>query len=351
MATFIQANHTIQKLTSPKSSEVIGPYHKLVIEQSLESGNFVVTQNKATAFAVNSTSQTITHLHQASGHPSYKYFKQMYPNRQIPHLDCSTYNARKMTKIPFQGTFPTCHQKLEFLHLDLCGPISPASVSGSKYFLRIMDGYSHFVWIFFLQIRISHLTSAPYTPEQNPFAERGNHTTVKKSRCLLKDSGLGLSYWDDAANTAVYLENLTPQKAINFQTPYFKWLEQNPSLKNLHPFGCKDTSLILSPPSKFNQKGELGIFIGYGEGHRTYQILNLETVNVKISHHVKLNNNIFPSFSYLDSNKTDTFTFPDNLYLPFINPNVKISNISHPTKENPTQMSSTLAYEESEIPI
>ncbi|MBW0477641.1 hypothetical protein O181_017356 [Austropuccinia psidii MF-1] len=255
-----------------------------------------------------------------------------------------------MTKTPFKGTFPICHQKIQSLHLDLCGPISPASVSGSKYFLRVMDGYSHFVWIFFLtnksqcislikkiilklerqsnclvsnivsdngtefknnelttfyqQKGISHLISAPYTPEQNPFAKRGNCTT----------------------------------------TPYFKLFEQ-------HPFGCEATSLILPSPSKFSQKGELGIFIGYGEGHQTYWILNLETGNVKISHHVKFNYNIFPALSYPYSNKTDTFTISDNLYLPAINPNVKTSDISHPTKINPTQDINTPAGEEIERQI
>lgn len=34
-----------------------------------------------------------------------------------------------------------------------------------------------------------HLT-APYTPEQNPVAERGNRTTVEKARTLLKHAGL-----------------------------------------------------------------------------------------------------------------------------------------------------------------
>ncbi|MBW0520021.1 hypothetical protein O181_059736 [Austropuccinia psidii MF-1] len=75
MATFIQANHTVQRSTSPKSFKVIGPNHKVVIDRSLESGNFVVTQNKGIEFAVNSTSKIIIHLHQASGHPSYEYFK------------------------------------------------------------------------------------------------------------------------------------------------------------------------------------------------------------------------------------------------------------------------------------
>ncbi|MBW0493305.1 hypothetical protein O181_033020 [Austropuccinia psidii MF-1] len=109
MATFIQAKHTVQKSSSPKSFEVMGPNQEVIIEGSFESGSFVVTQNKATDFAVDSTSQTIMRLHQDSGHPLYEYFKQMYQNRQIPLLNCSTCNTSKMTKTPFKGIFAICH--------------------------------------------------------------------------------------------------------------------------------------------------------------------------------------------------------------------------------------------------
>ncbi|MBW0566500.1 hypothetical protein O181_106215 [Austropuccinia psidii MF-1] len=120
-----------------------------------------------------------------------------------------------MTKVPFSGSFPQANWQLEFLHMDVCGPISPQSVSGAQYVFKILDGFSHFSWIFFLKSkaetkeilkieqqsnlkvtnivsdngteffnteireffkgnRIPHLTTAPYTPEQNPFAERSN---------------------------------------------------------------------------------------------------------------------------------------------------------------------------------
>jgi transposase InsO family protein len=38
---------------------------------------------------------------------------------------------------------------LELLHMDLFGPI--ASIGGSKYCLVIVDDYSRFTWVFFLQ--------------------------------------------------------------------------------------------------------------------------------------------------------------------------------------------------------
>ncbi|PLW29180.1 hypothetical protein PCANC_25834 [Puccinia coronata f. sp. avenae] len=40
----------------------------------------------------------------------------------------------------------------------------------------------------------------------------------------------------------------------------------------------------------------MGIFLGYGEGHRSYRILDAETGNVKITHHVKFNHHVFPSY-------------------------------------------------------
>jgi hypothetical protein len=40
---------------------------------------------------------------------------------------------------------------LELLHMDLFGPIAYISISGSKYCLVIVDDYSRFTWVFFLQ--------------------------------------------------------------------------------------------------------------------------------------------------------------------------------------------------------
>jgi hypothetical protein len=37
------------------------------------------------------------------------------------------------------------------LHMDLFGPIAYISISGNKYGLVIVDDYSHFTWVIFLQ--------------------------------------------------------------------------------------------------------------------------------------------------------------------------------------------------------
>jgi hypothetical protein len=40
---------------------------------------------------------------------------------------------------------------LKMLHIDLFGPIAYISISGNKYGLVIIDDYSRFTWVFFLQ--------------------------------------------------------------------------------------------------------------------------------------------------------------------------------------------------------
>jgi transposase InsO family protein len=45
----------------------------------------------------------------------------------------------------------TTDRPLELLHMDLFGPITYISIGGSKYYLIIVDDYSRFTWVFFLQ--------------------------------------------------------------------------------------------------------------------------------------------------------------------------------------------------------
>jgi transposase InsO family protein len=45
----------------------------------------------------------------------------------------------------------TTDRPLELLHMDLFGPIAYINIGGSKYRLVIVDDYSRFTWVFFLQ--------------------------------------------------------------------------------------------------------------------------------------------------------------------------------------------------------
>jgi hypothetical protein len=45
----------------------------------------------------------------------------------------------------------TTSRPLELLHMDLFGPVAYLNIRGSKYGLVILDDFSHFTWVFFLQ--------------------------------------------------------------------------------------------------------------------------------------------------------------------------------------------------------
>jgi transposase InsO family protein len=65
---------------------------------------------------------------------------------------CSACQARKQVGVhhPHKNIMTT-ERPLELLHRDLFGPIAYISISGSKYCLVIMDDYSRFTWVFFVQ--------------------------------------------------------------------------------------------------------------------------------------------------------------------------------------------------------
>lgn len=40
---------------------------------------------------------------------------------------------------------------LELIHGDLCGPISPPTSTGNKYFLLMVDDHSRYMWLVLLK--------------------------------------------------------------------------------------------------------------------------------------------------------------------------------------------------------
>jgi hypothetical protein len=135
----------------------------------------------------------------------------------------------------------TTDRLLELLHLDLFGPIAYISIGGSKYCLVIVDDYSCFTWVLFLQEKsqtqetlkrflrraqnefglrikkirsdngtefknsqieefleeegIKHEFSFPYTPQQNGVVERKNRTLLDMARTMLDEYKTPDRFW------------------------------------------------------------------------------------------------------------------------------------------------------------
>jgi transposase InsO family protein len=179
---------------------------------------------------------------------------------------------------------------LELVHIDLFGPIAYISVGRSKYCLVIVDDYSRFTWIFFLQEKsqtqeilkrflrraqnefglriknirsdngaefknsqiegfleeegIKHEFSSPYTPQQNGAVERKNRTLLDMATTMLDEYKSLDQFWVEAINTACNSFNRLYLHRILKKTSYELLTGKKPNVSYFIVFGSKCFILI-----------------------------------------------------------------------------------------------------------
>jgi transposase InsO family protein len=77
----------------------------------------------------------------------------------------------------------TTSRPLELLHMDLFGPVAYLSIGGSKYGLVIVDDFSRFTWVFFLQYK----SETQGTPKR--FLRRAQNEFDLKVKKIRSDNG------------------------------------------------------------------------------------------------------------------------------------------------------------------
>jgi transposase InsO family protein len=219
---------------------------------------------------------------------------------------------------------------LELLHMDLFGPIAYISIGGSKYCLVIVDDYSRFTWVFFLQEKsqtqdtlkgflrraqnefglrikkirsdngtefknsqiegfleeegIKHEFSSPYTPQQNGVVERKNRTLLDMARTMLDEYKTPDRFWAEAIKTAYYSINRLYLHRILKKTSYELLTGKKPNVSYFRVFGSKCFILIKrGRKSKFAPKAVEGFLLGYDSNTRAYRVFNKSTGLVEVS--------------------------------------------------------------------
>ena len=89
--------------------------------------------------------------HFRMGHPSSERLQcmQSYYSllRNNKNFTCNTCHYAKHKKLPFPSSNLQTSHSFDLLHIDIWGPCSKPSMHGHRYFLTIVDDYSHFTWI------------------------------------------------------------------------------------------------------------------------------------------------------------------------------------------------------------
>ena len=246
---------------------------------------------------------------------------------------CETCALGKATKasVP-KMTYNRSSAPMERVFSDVCGPFA-LSLGGCRYAITFIDDYSRHAVVKFMAKKSEALFcfkefvsefgppkslrsdnggefvskdfeefcrgagvvrefTVPETPEQNGVAERFFRTSVEMARCLLLDAQLPSSFWVRAVDTAVYIRNRCPSRALEkAKTPFEAFFGKVPKIKHMRVFGCAAYVLNRSweQSSKLEGKAHKAKFVGYDCRSPAYLVYNLATRKIEKVRNVEFN--------------------------------------------------------------
>ena len=245
----------------------------------------------------------------------------------------------RQTRRPFDGITEKAMDPLELVSFDLWGPSRVQSAGGKIYFMPIVDAGTSYKYGAYLpdksdsstiaafdayraeaesmtgrkirrlrtdrayessawedycrQHGIIHEFTAPYSSAQNGLAERAIRTTMEDVRTLLRDSGLGHSYWAEAAAYSVATRNLIPSRRHPGTIPLESFSGKRQDVSHLRIFGAKCWAKIptvngvqVTGGSKLDLRGLECRFLGYAGGSGNYKVQDIVSHRVFVSRDV-----------------------------------------------------------------
>ena len=126
--------------------------------------------------------------------------------------------------------------------------------------------------------------SAPYTPQQNGVAERGNGIIVPGARAMLRGAKLSKNKWGYAVLTKCYLINRTSTRSnLNHASPFEAFFGIKPRVNHLRVFGALGYSTSARTKKKLDSRGERVRMLGYSDDHQAYVVQFMKTQRVGVS--------------------------------------------------------------------
>ncbi|CAI7926844.1 unnamed protein product [Closterium sp. NIES-54] len=224
---------------------------------------------------------------------------------------CPTCLETKFTKFPFSSGTGPAKAPLALVHMDVVGPTRAPSLSGSRYFLTIVDNHTRavesghkvkvirtdnggeFIGADFEAVLkkkgIQHQLTVPYNPQQNGVAERFNRTLQKGARTLLGRAGLPDPFWVTALRQVALVKNRVLATMGDKQwVPYTKWYGSAPAVNMLRAYGCM---VVFHVPKekrgKLEASGRWGVHLGLAKDLKGWLIWDLTSQQLTVSRDVK----------------------------------------------------------------
>ncbi|CAI7748120.1 unnamed protein product [Closterium sp. NIES-53] len=213
---------------------------------------------------------------------------------------CPTFLETKFTKFPFSSGTGPAKAPLALEHMDVVGPTRAPSLSGSRYFLTIVDDHTRAVEsghkvkvirtdnggefigadfeVVLKKKGIQHQLTVPYNPQQNGVAERFNRTLQEGARTLLGRAGLPDPFWVTALRQVALVKNRVLATVGDKQrVPYTNWYGSALAVNMLRAYGCM---VVFHVPKekrgKLEASGRWGVHLGLAKDHKGWLIWDVK---------------------------------------------------------------------------
>ncbi|KAJ9514370.1 hypothetical protein QJQ45_012285 [Haematococcus lacustris] len=275
-------------------------------------------------------------LHHRLGHPGYRQLARllregMVRGTSVTAAQCEAAASElcepcvmgKQTSLEARqhaGLGVTATRPLMLVHSDVCdvtGQYSAATPDGMRYFVSLLDEFSGLVAVVLIKHKsdapaalrdmvtllqrrlghkvvylrtdrggeyigaetqqwlrsegITHQQTAPRTPTMNGSAERVNRTIMECVRAMMLASGVPAYFWGFGVMAAAHVHNLRPVAGKPCK-PHEACFGSPPDIHHLRVWGCPAWVHDSEPSSKLASRGIKGVFVGYEEGGKAYQV-------------------------------------------------------------------------------
>ncbi|KAE8715251.1 hypothetical protein F3Y22_tig00110184pilonHSYRG00012 [Hibiscus syriacus] len=207
---------------------------------------------EAEASVASCSSDSAMLWHQKLGHMSEQGMKVLVEQKLLPGLTklsltlCEHCITSKQHQLKFNMSNSRGKSVLEFVHSDVWqAPVTSLARmeldSGNKTKCFRTDNGGEYTSEefddFCKKECVKRQFTVTNTPQQNRVVERINKTLLKRTRAMLRATGLEKSFWVESVNIACYLVNRAPSTAIKLKTPMEMWIGKPADYSNLHVFG------------------------------------------------------------------------------------------------------------------
>ncbi|CAI5984907.1 unnamed protein product [Closterium sp. NIES-65] len=249
--------------------------------QVAASGQVFVAASRSSPESAPCSCRLLSHetllWHHRLGHPSLLRLQGMASRvlvsglpRSLPPLPpgpgpiCVPCVEGRQRAAPHSSQFPPTEAPLQTLHMDVWGPARVRGQGHERYFLLVVDDYSHYTTVFPLRSKgdVTETFTLPDSPQQNGIAERRIGMVMDVARTSMMHAAAPHFLWPFAVRYAAHQINLHPRVSMPETSQALLWTGKVGDASAFRVWGSRAFVRDLSA-DKLSPRAAPCVFLGF----------------------------------------------------------------------------------------